>query len=363
MLQIDHPIPQGPGTILWSVPEASILDTTGKWLMIASLLEKDGYPIHLLVWSQEGETGAKALELPYTYVRTKTNPIQAHAEAEKLEPLLQWPIAPDGPLWSDIFLLDDYIGVAQGVKIGGVEGLAPKALVIPYAGGENTSIVDEHLRLILWRWTQTNKIPVIALQTQSLGSWYEIHRAPADRLITKKGTPDEPPWYPRYTYCLSHGRDMLIEECLQQEAYLLGKIRGEDPPKRYLLIPHHMYYLSETIKALQELAPKWPALAARGYELLFTIGGSYRRSLTELEIVTQGFGRWLPPFGKFRITKDMSTLSAGLLSDAILIPYPSVMIQRFRDWGLQVLEHEDIRDLPGSLIPYSTPHATFSNYL
>ena len=342
--------------ILFVVPEATMLDTGGKWLLLAAILEKEGFDLTLLVWSDDAERGAKELKLPYTRVLLTPLEVNKNKEAEILWPLIDWSIeGPTSPTWADFLVLDDFLGIASGFKVGGVEALKPRLIILPYSGTENGSQPDEQIRLTIWRWAATNQVPVLGVEVQTIEHTYRIHTAPVKVLAqaTSSSTPtwadQQVRWYPAHQYCFSHGKDVMVEEFLLNEQGLRESVRGGGPTNRWLLIPFHLYYLAEHVQMLQALLPHWKPLQSMGYQLLFSCGGTFRRALTEKDIILQALGRWLKGFGDFKIIEQGAVLTLALLSDACLLPYPHSLARRLKTWGVPVLEGnwaEGIQGLP-----------------
>ncbi len=352
--------------IMFACPLTSLMsDTDGKLLIIASLLQKEGFGVTVMCWSPEGEAACKQLSLPYLALQCSTVVVDQVAEAKKFVELLggrQLIEHPLAPTWGEILGFDDFIGLAQEYRVQGTDSARPDLLLLPLPGGECSTPEDEQVRVVLHRWARQNHIPIIGLDCQSPKTSFTLQQFPVQMKLSLDGG-DYSYSFPLqylYRYLCSHGHEAAIEQALQEEASLRKGLQWA-PGVYYLYFPLHLYYLQETIALLQVLAPVWHHAREAGVRLLLSCGTSHRRGLSERDIIEKALRPWMGGMEYVIAEGNAINLKMALLSEAVLMPFPHNIHSLLEWYGLPVwgvgevaagVEHLRLRVRPQEAIIY-----------
>ena len=310
------------------VTHTALEQSQGKWLGLAPYLKHYGFRPTILTWNKKVLPALQDQNIPFIYVTLERKDFNRVIEAEKLRALLDRPITnmDNAPTWGDLLVMDDWLGMAEWYDIAGMEPIRPDVVVVDYGGPEASTPEDEQMRLALWRFAASNKIPVLALESQTLDQRLKISRWPADLLMVKyEETSDDLPQVrlsPASRHFVNFPHDPVIESFLLNEKSLRTQL-GMQEETRLLLVPFHLYYTWECFQVLAKLGEQAEELRNKHVMVLVSCGPAFRRNLKEKDIILEGGKRWVEKIPSLQVVEGGSTLHWLLLSDACFIPYPS----------------------------------------
>lgn len=338
-------------TIAVACPYVDHKLTAGKIRWLATWLQQAGYDPLLLGWDDELPAVAGPGQLPLLKLSVTHATVDPIAASQEFVALLTQRITddPDSPTWGQMLGFDDFLGMAHGYVLNGADSLRPDAVVTTIPGSESQTPEDSIVALALWRFCTQNKIPRIGVECSSLVNDLRLLQWPVDVLLTK----DDPRTEPRtaeiapqcfqmpvtHRYALSLSSDPLIDEFLKEEHQL--RQRFGPPGTRFLFMPFHLAFKERFVRMLDATAPHAAALKAAGYSLLIAIDpNSFRRNLTEHDIVNVGLRRWLEPWaGHIVIVGGCLGTWLALLSDAVLACVETGLTEQCERWRQPVIRH------------------------
>ena len=333
--------PTRPGVAI-VVGDVAMYETRGKLLFLAKVLEKAGLDTHVLCWG--AETAHVAGEKGLAVVRLQLDGKQWFdkiAEAKNVMGLLDWPISQgrDAPTWGRLMALDDFIGAAQFWELKGAESWRPACVVMPIPGAEAGCPEDEHMYLSVVRYCQRNRVPLVGVEIQRLDHSLAITRWPCDAYLCKsldhKNYPPSHLLRPAHRYYLGVLQDSAIEMFLEQEDVLRKKALLE-PGEKFVLVPFHIYYIHEFGMAVRQVAEAVKDVPGVG--VIVTCGESWRRGLTEKDLVGKGCRRYWQGLNRLRVIERADILALSLAAECTVMSFPLAPMEEVASkWGTRVV--------------------------
>lgn len=322
----------------------------GKWLKAA-----DYDPVYVCWDEHSGPVYQKAV-MPALTLTIEKESVDVIGAAQKLVAELNTPIFHNltkgihvpSPTWGELIGYDDFLGTAQGYKIGGAASLKPDLVVTPVPGAESNTPEDSIFSLAMWRFCQQNHIPRLGIEGLAIQNDARLNKWPVDLLLTKndpRNIPHVDEWAPQalrqnasLRYVMSIAQSPMLDQFVSIAEPEMRKQFGS-PGVRFLYLPFHISFKAQVIAMLEALTPYLPMLHEANFKLLLSCDSAgWRRNLNERDMVRIGLQRWLDQWpGRWLLIEGVPYVMLALMADALLAPYESGLTEEAQRWGIPII--------------------------
>lgn len=318
----------------------------GKWLKAA-----DYDPVYVC-WDEHSGPLYQKAGLPALTLTIEKESVDVIGAAQKLvaelnTPIIQHPTVPP-PTWGELLGYDDFLGTAQGYKIGGAASLKPDLVLTPIPGAESNTPEDSVIALAMWRFCQQNHIPRLGLEGLAIDNDARLNKWPVDLLLTKSDpraishveeiAPQSLRMNASLRYIMSIAQSPMLDQFVTLAEPEMRKQFGA-AGVRFLYLPFHISFKAHVITMLEALIPYLPLLHEANFKLLLSCDSSgWRRNLSEREMVRIGLQRWLNQWpNRWLLVEGVPYVMLALMSDALLAPYESGLTEEVQRWGIPII--------------------------